>query len=487
MKRLRLLLPLLLVGCGKPTAKEAAADDVVTAPVSVDLASVAREDVRDTLAVDGTLVLPAGATSRLAPSVAGKLVEVRVKEGDPVAAGDLLARIDTRALVAGSQSAASGAASAAATAAGSDLALKAAVADQASAVRAARLTLDMAEADAQSSVDQASVDLQRLRAGARPQEIAQSQQTVDQARIARDKARLDADRDERLLKEGLVAGSQADASKSALQTAESAFRSAQSAFDLVRAGNRPEDVRGGELRLFSARRLAAKRIDQARAALAQAETGRLGVEAKAQEANAARLAAQQKSADARAAADNVAAGEIRSPIAGYVARRFLNVGDIADAATPVLAIAATRPTVDFVGSVSPSEAERVTPGMRILVGSIAGTVASVGEADAATGLVPIRAHLGGRGQGGGFATAKIVLTTLRGVATVPKGAVISRDGKDAVFVAKDGTAHLTGVVLGPEQNGRVAVRSGVAPGQQIVILGGHELSDGAKIEAAKAP
>ena len=474
---------LLLVACGKSPAPEATAEE--PAPVAVEIATVERRDVPDALPVDGNLVPPEGATAQLAPSVAGKLVNVGVKEGDRVAAGQLLARIDTRALVATGESAAAGAASARATAAQTDLALEAARADQAASVRAARLALDVAAAEGKAAVDAATVELRRLRAGARPQEIAQARLAVDQARIARDKAKLDADRDARLLKEGLVAGAQVDASAAALRAAESALRSAASALDLVQAGNRSEDVRAAELRLLSARALSTKRTDQARAALRQAESGRLGVAAKAQEAAAARLSAQQKAADARAALDSVAMGEIRSPIAGYVTRRFLNPGDVADPTTPVLAVSASRPTVDFVGSVSPAEAARIRPGMRALLGTRTGAVAAVGQAAATTGLVPLRVHFDGLDRTGGFATVQIVLTTLRGVAVVPKGAVLSREGKDAVFVAKDGVAHLTEVELGPETGEGVAVRKGVSAGQRVVVLGGHELSDGAKVEAAK--
>lgn len=478
-----LFLSAVLAGCGKPAVEEAASDEPAT--VTVEMATVERKDVQDILSVDGNLVAPEGATSRLAPSVAGKLTLVSVKEGDRVTAGQLLAQIDTRSLVATSQSAAAGAASASATAAQTDLALKAAQSDQASAVQAAQLALDLAIADGKSTVDQATIELQRLRAGARPQEIAQAQQAVDQARIARDKAKLDADRDARLFKEGLVAGSQADASAAALRTAESALASAQSALDLVRAGNRAEDIRASEMRLTSARQLAAKRVDQARAALRQAEAGRLNIAAKSQEAVAARLAAQQKSADARAAASAISTGEIRSPISGFVVKRLLNPGDVADTTTPVLIISATRPVGDFVGNVSPEEAARVQSGMNVLIGGGRGVVASVGVADPTTGLVPIRAHVSGGGAAGGFATASIVLSTLRNSPVVPKGAVLSRDGKDVVFVAKDGTAHLTEVELGPEQGGFVAIKKGVSPGQTVVVLGGHELSDGAKVEAAK--
>jgi len=487
VKRLILLSAVLLVGCGGPAAQpDASAASDEPAPVAVELADVVRKDIQDTLAVDGSIVLPEGASSKLSPTLAGRLVEVFVKEGDRVVAGQLLARIDTRALIAQSDSAASGAASASATAAQTNLALQAAKADQASAVQAAKLALEVAMAEGSAGVDQAGVDLQRLKAGARPQEIAQAQQAVDQARIARDKAKIDADRNDRLLKEGLVAGADADATKAAYRTAESALRSAQAALDLVKAGNRPEDIQAAELRLASARQLADKRVEQARAALRQAQAGQLGVAAKSQEAVAARLAAQQKQADARAAAAGIATGEIRSPVTGFVVRRFLNAGDSADPATPVLAVSTSSLSADFVGSVSPDEAGRVTEGMRINVGNLGGAVSSVGQPDPTTGLVPIRAHLAGAStKSGGFVTAKIVLATLRGAPTVPKGAVLSREGKDIVFVAKDGTAHLTEVELGPEQNGLVAIRKGVSTGEQVVVLGGHELSDDAKIEAAK--
>ena len=483
VNKVPLLTLILLAGCGKPAAKEEAAD-VEPPAATVELATVDVRDMRDTLSVDGTFVLPQGASSRLAPSVVGRLAEVDVKEGDRVAAGQLLARIDTRALVAQSQSAAAGAAAAAATAAGSETALRAARVDQAASVHAARLALDVAVSEAKFGVEGAAVDLQRLRAGARPQEIAQAQQAVDQARIARDKARLDADRDVRLLKEGLVAGSQADASAAAVRTAGSILRSAEAALDLVRAGTRPEELRASELRLSSTRELAARKVAQARAALAQAQADALEVDAKAQEAAAARLAADQKAADARAAAASVGAGEIRSPIAGTVVRRFLNPGDVADTTTPVLMVASSRPVIDFVGNVSPSEARRVAEGMAVLAGEVQGTVTSVGEADSATGLVSIRAHLATKERAGGFATVQIVLAVRRGTLTVPRGAVLERESKDAVFVAKDGTAHLTEVELGREENGRVAVLKGLAKGQRVVVLGGNEISDGAKIEEA---
>lgn len=484
MRRL-LILAALVAGCGAPPAAKEEAKAEEPAPVAVETATVDTRDVRETLAVDGTFTLPEGTSSRLAPTVAGRLVQVGVKEGDRVTRGQLLARIDTRTLEAAGQSAAAGAAAASATAAQADLALRAARADQTSAVAAARLALGVARSEGQASVEAAQADLKRVVAPPRAPELAQAQQVIEQARIARDKARLDADRDRRLLAEGLVAGSQADASAAALRTAESGVRSAEAALALLRIGPRPEEVRAARERLASAQNLAAQRVAQARAALAQAQSGALNVAAKAQEAAAARLAAAGKAADARGATASVATGEIRSPLDGVVVRRFLNPGDVADPTTPVLAVARVAPTVDFVGTVSPAEASRVQQGMAVLFDGFTGRVASVGEADPASGLVPLRVHCAGEARSGAFATGRVVLSTLRGVPTVPKGALLSREDKDVVFAVRDGVAHMTTVAVGPEEGDQVAIRKGLQKGARVVVLGGHELSDGAKVEAAE--
>lgn len=478
---------LIVVGCGSnpPTTDTTAADE--PAPLAVEMATVTARNVNDTIAVDGSLVLPEGAITNLAPSTAGKLTEVNFKEGDHVTAGQLLAKIDTRTLVAQGQSAIAGAASASATARQSDLAYQAAIADQRAAEVTAKLALEVAVADGKSTVDQAALDLQKLKAGARPQEIAQAQQAVDQARVARDKAKLDTDRDQRLLSEGLVAGSQVDASQAALLTAESSLKSAQSAFDLVKAGNRIEDIQAGEVRLKAARELASKQVAQARAALAQARAGTLALSAKAQEATAAHLSATQKQSDAQAAIAGISAGELRSPISGYVVRRFLNKGDVADATTPVFTIARSKPSADFTGNVSPEDARKIRVGMPLLLPGMSGRVSAIGQPDPETGLIPIRAHLDGGTAVGGFVTARVVVTELTNIASVQTAAILAREGQTVVFVVEGDSVKMTEVESGPESKGFTAILKGVSAGKKIVVLGGHELSDGARVvDAAKA-
>ncbi len=479
------IFAVLLGGCSSkaPVAEEKAEE---TPPASVSVARATQQDVRDTLSIDGSFALPEGRSTKLAASTAGRLVKVIVKEGDTVKAGQLVATIDTRVLAAQNQSASSAAAAASATSRQSDLALKAAQADQQAGVQAAQLALEVAADERAANIAQAQTEYDRLQAGARPEEIAQAEQTLAQARINRDSAKAQADRDAKLLAEGYVSGQQAEASKSAYAVADSGVKQAQAALDLLRAGTRKEELKASALRLRDAHSLGDKRVAQARAALAQARQGALTVAAKAQETLANRLSAAQKQADAVAAGAALATSEVRSSLSGTVVRRFLNPGDTADPAVPILEIASAGATVDFVGSVSPADASTLSVGMAVLLPHQSGRIVSIGQADPGSGLVAIRAKCSGTAPAGAFVTARVVRSTFAKATAVPAAAVLSHEGKDVVFVVRDGVAHQTEVTLGPEEDGVIAIRKGLAPGETVVLTGGHELSDGAKVEPAKA-
>lgn len=83
---------LFATGCGP------AASDEAPAPVAVTVATVGRADVADLLSVRGRLVPPVEEDATLAPQVAGRLVDLAVREGDAVARGALLATVERHPL-----------------------------------------------------------------------------------------------------------------------------------------------------------------------------------------------------------------------------------------------------------------------------------------------------------------------------------------------------------------------------------------------------
>ena len=486
--RLRSVLSLcaliLAVGCKHATPAD---EDASPENVKVDTVVAATKTVRETLAMDGQFVVAEGNSAKLAPTAAGKVQTVFVKEGDRVHKGQKLATLDVRVQSEQANSAISARAAALAQARQSQASLKAAQADQASQVRIAESALFTAIAERDSDVRQAELELQRIQAGARPEEIAQAGQAVTQAQIGRDKARADRDRDAKLSKEGYVSGQQADASEATYRFAESSLKQVQAQLSLLRKGARREERLAAEEKLKSARTVGDQKVEQARLTLRQAQEGRLALDAKAAEAEAANLNAGQKSADARAAVATQQTGEIRAPYDGFITRRFLGPGDSADGSNPVLEIAADGYAIDFVGQLSTSDAAKVHEGMTVNFSEegVHGRIVSVGVAGAG-GLVPTRVRVtASRLVPGAFESAKVVIRTLNGAVAIPKDCVVTRDGKSTAFLVAEGKAKLTEVKPGPVDGDSIAIFEGIKAGQTVILVGQYELADGTTVEVDK--
>src|SRR5262249_52364195 len=118
-----------------------------------------------------------------------------------------------------------------------------------------------------------------------------------------------------------------------------------------------------------------------------------------------------------------------------------------------------------------------------------GRVLSVGQVDPQTNLLTVRISVsgnGGRLRSGGFASAAIVVRTNPRAVTVPKAAVVTKEGKDTVFLATpDNKATQKEVSVGAEQGNAVEIRSGVKAGDKVITEGQYELPDGAPIKPAE--
>jgi RND family efflux transporter MFP subunit len=68
------------------------------------------------------------------------------------------------------------------------------------------------------------------------------------------------------------------------------------------------------------------------------------------------------------------------------------------------------------------------------------------------------------------------------VVTVPKDAVVQRDGKSVVFEIREGKAKARTVVTGVERQGNLVVREGLAGGETLVIRPGDAVKDGVSVK-----
>lgn len=485
--------------------------------MTVEVAPATVRAVETTVSATGTLAAGQGAIARVAAVVAGRLVEVRAREGDRVTAGETLALVDSRPQEAQARSAAAALTVAEAQARQADIAARAAAADQKNGVRQAQLALAAARLDRDNGIKQAQIALNaaqtnqsKLKFGARPQEIAQADQMVNQDKATQDRAATELERIQFLFNNGIAAQRQLDDAKTALAVAHATLKSAQAQADLMQAGTRKEDLQAAALQVDQAREALAQaqksgqaKVEQARAALQQVDQAALQVAAKQQEASAMHDQAQQKQCDLAAAQAVAGLAVLRSPLTGIVTRRALNPGDMADPATPVVEVTDTR-SLNLLANLPAEDGVKVRPGMpvrvvaadlprqsRVPTGGGWGRVVSVGQVDPQTNLLAVRisvANPAGRLKVGTFASVEIILHTDPEAVVVPKQAVITRDGKSVVFVAgPENEAHQKEVTLGPEQGAMVQILLGVKSGEQVIRLGQYEIDDGAKVRPLSAP
>ncbi|HEV2471905.1 MAG TPA: efflux RND transporter periplasmic adaptor subunit, partial [Chthonomonadales bacterium] len=174
---------------------------------------------------------------------------------------------------------------------------------------------------------------------------------------------------------------------------------------------------------------------------------------------------------------------IVAPISGIVASRTMAVGQITDTSTPLLKIDnLDRVFVDAQVYEKDLADARVGDPVKVTVSAFpnrvfTGSVDAIGtEISPDTRTITVRSVVSNPGwllRPGMFAA--IHIGSLRGERSlaIPSEAVLEEGSRQVVFVeTSPGTYVERTVVTGSVLNGRVPVRSGLHPGDQVVVAGG---------------
>jgi multidrug efflux pump subunit AcrA (membrane-fusion protein) len=90
--------------------------------------------------------------------------------------------------------------------------------------------------------------------------------------------------------------------------------------------------------------------------------------------------------------------------------------------------------------------------------------------------VPNKAHLLFTGQ-----SVYARLMSHQKMITVPELAVVNRDSDSIIFVYSGGRAHLRHVLIGARDGDRIGIVNGLQEGDQVVLIGQHQLTDGSRV------
>jgi len=247
---------------------------------------------------------------------AGRLAELRVKEGDPVSRGMLLAVLDREQLLSQRD-----AARAAVQAAESALAqLKTAIAHQRETLVG---SIDGARADQQ----QAEARLRELLAGARPQERREAEAAVEAARAEQARAAADWQRAQTLYKNEDISAAQYDQFRTQYERASALLKQAEQRLALVLEGPRQETIEAARAQL-----------ERARAALRVAEAARLELARREQELAARQADVERARAQLAVIESQLKDCELYSPVDGVVLVKVAEPGEIVAAGASVLTL-----------------------------------------------------------------------------------------------------------------------------------------------------
>ncbi len=252
----------------------------------------------------------------IAFKTSGKLLERAVNEGDRVAKGMILARLDRDQLL--RQKDREEAALAA---------VQAQLAEAETALRWQRETLAADLSQRRAEVRSNEAKLAELKNGSRPQEIRQVLASVEAAQSEYDRASKDWERAQTLYKDDDISTSQFDQYRMRFETAAAMLREVKEREALVQAGPRVEVVDA-----------AAAQTERARASLKVGEANGIETERREQEVTARRAEIARARAQIALLNSQLEDTVVASPIDGVVLVKSADVGEVLAPGTTVMTV-----------------------------------------------------------------------------------------------------------------------------------------------------
>jgi len=372
--------------------------------VPVQVARVQGGDIKSFFTVSG-LVEPKEIVRVYAKSI-GQVKELSVKEGDTVQKNDILMRLDDE-----------------------------------------QIRLQVAQAKA--TLDAAQASLEKVKTGARPQEISQAEAAVRQAKISRDSAEENYLRMQKLFSEGAVSEQQHDQAKNQFEIAEAQYQVANESYKLVMEGASEQDLRSVEAQ-----------VRQAQSALEMTQSQ----------------------------LNNTV---VKAPISGKVTSINAKIGELVSSAIPLLAIVDTSELYVTTG-ISEKDIASIQLGQKaeIFIDAFSqkvfsGEITSKGVmVDPASKTMEVKIKLNNPDTEippGVFARANIAIREIKDTLIITDTALTRKKDGIYVFVLNGDIVEQREVVTGISQGNQVEILQGLHKDEEIVISGNITLQGGEKI------
>jgi RND family efflux transporter MFP subunit len=348
---------------------------------------------------------------------------------------------------------------------------------------------------AKSALVAAKEQLSIVEEGARKQEIGQAEETVAQAEANFREAKVDLGRMQRLCAKGAISQQQLDVAQVQYDVAEAQHNSALHMLDLVKEGSRVQEKEAARQQV----KIAEDRVTSAQAALEQAKetliiakNNRMQVTVAEQEVDVAEAGVEQAKANMDMLARKLQKSYVKSPISGYVTKKYVNPGENTSGPGATKIIDVFDPgTLYFEALVSETDIAKINRGLSVDVridgiadkhfsGNVKDIIPQAGAARQFSVNVKVEAS-GSDLKPGMFARGHILLAEHKDVPVITKDALKDKEGKQYVYTIKDLYAVEKEVITGPAMDGSIEIVKGLSGGEKVVYSGFVKNGDLVKI------
>ncbi len=511
-----LLLSVFAIICtfsvGSVSAQEAAS------PVAVPVATARRGTIVSTKQYTGHL--QPHAEVKVFANVPGKIVALNAAVGQSVAKDDVLAETNSREATLAVIRAESALSSAQSRLTLTEANTQARVESQLAVAQETLMTAQsnlvetqsLAEMRVRSQLVQAEVVFQAAKETIEKSKT-NAEQTLERARVERDDAQSDYDRNKLLHDKQLISDSNFESVEKRLRLAETRLEEAQVTARQFEGGSTHPSVEKAKTELAVARKLVEIRSWEREIALAESKVTQAQsdlnaaqklVEAKSweREIEIARSAVSQAEEELKLAQEQEFATTLKSPIDGVIAMHHLNVGDYAGSASsptgkPVFTVIGVK-VLKAIWSMPVGDARRIHSGKLVLISTDAGIRNIVGtidfispEVNRENNTVLVRAnvpnsvgtlsHNGGL-RPGGTITVSIKTGERKNVQLLPLHSVLHiQSGSGTVFTVEGNAARREQVSVGAVYGGEIEITARLLNGTLVIVGEQHQLQDGTPV------
>ena len=467
-------------------------------------------------AKDYTGHLQPNAEVKVFANVSGKLVSLEAKVGQSVAKGDALAQSSSKeaalAVIRAESSSSSAQARLTTTQASAQARVESQLAVAQESLMAAQATLvetrSLAEMRIRNQLTQAEIAYQAAKETIEKSKT-NAEQALERAKVERDDAKANFDRNKSLHDKQLISDSNFEAVEKRLKLAETRLAEAKVTAAQFAEDSTHPSVEKAKAELAVAQKIVESRgwereIASAESKVTQAQAGlntaQKLVEAKSweHEIDIAKAAVTQAVEQLKLAREQLSDATIKSPIDGVIALQHLNAGDYAQLASstvgkPVFTVVAVD-VLKAVWNMPTGDVRRINNGDLVLISTdsgirnIVGTIAFISptvdnNAVFVHATVPnSKNHL----KPGTAITVSIKTGERKNVQLLPLRSVLNiQNGSGTIFVVEGNVARTKQVNVGGVYSGEIEVTSQLANGTQVIVDDQHRLQDGMSVSIVR--